>query len=69
MGNLNDMLAAFRAEVTHTTGDGRVWWQRGYADQLLYEALSEMQGEIDLLKKRVEVLEQNDGSVPYGGKE
>lgn len=42
MGNLNDMLAAFRAEVTHTTGDGRVWWQRGYADQLLYEAVSEM---------------------------
>lgn len=42
MGNLNDMLAAFRAEVTHTTGDGRVWWQRGYADQLLYEAFSEM---------------------------
>lgn len=21
-------LGAFRAEVTHTTGDGRVWWQR-----------------------------------------
>lgn len=63
MDNLNDMLAAFRAEVTHTTGDGRVWWQRGYADQLLYEAFSEMARLLEALEQRLEALQS--GEMPW----
>lgn len=40
-----------------------------YVMRIMAYRIDKQQGEIDLLKKRVEVLEQNDGSVPYGGKE